>query len=121
MDEELRSWYTERTGREPRDHRDIVAELFQEDFEQNPAERKFRDLVVEYAEKRGGGTLEYFRRRWSHYWGGGEITPGNMVAGQLGLSEEEDDHIVGDMMDEVWPSLKSSAEYRATSPPEGPG
>ncbi|HVL38089.1 MAG TPA: hypothetical protein VM328_01740 [Fimbriimonadaceae bacterium] len=101
----------------------IVMEYYDDGFEdflkQNPRERKRRDLVVEYAEAKGGIDLEYVRRLLPAYWGLPPEISSYQAEESLGLSGEEANRILAKMFRDVLPTLWESPEYKENPPNAG--
>lgn len=85
----------------------------EETFAADPSGRKLRDLVVDYATRKGGITLAFIRLFNAPFWGDPDIVGIPDVAKRLGVSESQLKKIYNDMMDEVRPAWKASPEYRA--------
>lgn len=105
------------------------APWYKEFFDLNGAARTRRDLVVAYAESKGGVAAEYLRRRFPSFWrtcdcpGGSrasdppasvqpaEVHP-SVVGASLGLTSEQEVEIVAGMFAAVLPRLRSSPGYK---------
>lgn len=110
--ERLEQWYYRQTGRLPRDMDDVAALHHREFIELNPNARNLRELVVEYAESKGGLVLAYFRQKSPYYWGG--VLRGNPseIGPSMGLSKEQEYTILGEMAQWVNARLDATPELR---------
>lgn len=77
----------------------------------NPRMRKRRELIVEYAEARGGTVLDYFQRFYPEYWKRSPDCPRGEAGPSLGLSRDEENQMVVEMYQMVMPKFQNSSEY----------
>lgn len=81
----------------------------------NPSERKKRDLIVQYAELRGGAVESYFRRVFARYWLMVESVPPGTEGDSLGFTAAQQARLLADMAKAVVPALRQSSGFAATS------
>lgn len=109
------TWYHKKTGKTPANWEEIRPLYHEEFFRLNPPQRKFRDLVREFADSKGGIVAEYLRSFYPEFWG---LPSGLNRAPLPDISEEEQREILKLMFETVMPQWKASPEYRP--PPRTP-
>jgi hypothetical protein len=105
----MKMWFEEKRGRPPNSQDEVHQLWYEEFFRLNPAEAKRRDLVVDYAERRGGAILEFLKLEFPQYWSLPRQSPPLTLAKKaqmLGSSEAVLKQMLLDMVLELrgkWP------------------
>lgn len=79
-------------------------------FATHPADRKMRDLIVEYATERGGLTLEFWKRKYGNWFGDPIIMLPERIAQELDVPVSELDRIWAETCAWVRPRLDADPE-----------
>lgn len=82
-------------------------------YARSPGNRKMRDAIVEYASEQGGLTLEFWRRKRGHWFGGSVIVLTETIAEELDVPMSELDRVWFETWDAVEPTLNADPDYRA--------
>lgn len=80
----------------------------------NPDERRKRDLIVQFAESRGGDVERYFREIYPRYWMMVESKEPGTEGDALGLTPAQQARLIADMSKVVLPALRSARASAAT-------
>jgi len=80
-------------------------------LENNPKDRKRRDLIVKHAEAQGGDTEAFLRRLFPRYWRMVEMSPPGTAGSSIGLTPQREREILVAMIRKVGPALKASPEH----------